>query len=235
MDNTTIIVIGAVLVGVIIGWLLARLMFQNKASSSLQQQQAELGARQAYRRPSFNTLPDDEQIASRYDDLPLEELEALLQRKRKIEAIKLFRQYSGVGLKEAKDVVDGMDENLKSYNRMINPAAIPNMAALEEDPQMRDEVLGYLQQGQKMKAIKLLRQHSGLSLLKTLEIIEALDTTIPSNRAEQLLDDEKWATIRNQLQSGNKIQAIKLYREYTGSDLLSAKHAIDALVEEIEN
>lgn len=41
-------------------------------------------------------------------DSMLAEVVALLRRNRKIEAIKLYREQTGVGLKEAKDVIDKM-------------------------------------------------------------------------------------------------------------------------------
>lgn len=38
----------------------------------------------------------------------LAEVAALLRQNRKIEAIKVYREHTGVGLKEAKDVIDNM-------------------------------------------------------------------------------------------------------------------------------
>ena len=43
---------------------------------------------------------------------------------RKIEAIKLYREATGVGLKEAKDTVDGMEKDLRQRepNKFAKPA-----------------------------------------------------------------------------------------------------------------
>ena len=43
---------------------------------------------------------------------------------RKIEAIKLYRKATGVGLKEAKDAVDGMEKDLRQRepNKFAKPA-----------------------------------------------------------------------------------------------------------------
>ena len=43
---------------------------------------------------------------------------------RKIEAIKLYREATGVGLKEAKDAVDGMEKDLRQRepNKFAKPA-----------------------------------------------------------------------------------------------------------------
>lgn len=40
------------------------------------------------------------------------EVRALLERNRKIEAIKLYREHTGLGLKEAKDAVEAIEQTL---------------------------------------------------------------------------------------------------------------------------
>jgi len=46
--------------------------------------------------------------------------------------------------------------------------------------------------------------------------------------SEKLSDDQA-AQIGSALESGNRIEAIKLYRSFTGSDLKTARDAIEAL------
>jgi hypothetical protein len=41
------------------------------------------------------------------------EIRALLQQRRKIHAIKLLREHTGLGLKEAKDRIDALDRELR--------------------------------------------------------------------------------------------------------------------------
>jgi len=48
------------------------------------------------------------------------------------------------------------------------------------------------------------------------------------------LNDEQWQHIREQLRAGNKIEAIKTYRDLTGTGLAEAKVAIDKLNSELE-
>lgn len=48
------------------------------------------------------------------DDAPEHAIQELILRGQKIQAIKLYREQSGVGLKEAKDAVDQMQVNLKA-------------------------------------------------------------------------------------------------------------------------
>lgn len=44
------------------------------------------------------------------------------------------------------------------------------------------------------------------------------------------ISDEQAGRIGAALEAGRKIEAIKLYREFTGSDLKTAKDAIEALI-----
>ena len=52
------------------------------------------------------------QIGSALMPGQFDELKSLLRRGRKIEAIKNYRQYTGVGLKEAKDAIDSLERQL---------------------------------------------------------------------------------------------------------------------------
>jgi ribosomal protein L7/L12 len=47
------------------------------------------------------------------------------------------------------------------------------------------------------------------------------------------IPEEQWAEIKECLYSGNKIGAIKLYREASGKDLKESKESIDALDKEL--
>lgn len=47
------------------------------------------------------------------------------------------------------------------------------------------------------------------------------------------LSNEQAKRIGAALEAGNKIEAIKLYREFTGSDLRAAKDAVEALIAEL--
>lgn len=47
------------------------------------------------------------------------------------------------------------------------------------------------------------------------------------------ISEEQWKQIKDALRAGNKIEAIKLYREFTSSPLVEAKDAIDKLEAEM--
>ena len=62
--------------------------------------------------PGRTVRPLQENQQTRIDDASLEQVKELIRAKRKIEAIKLFREKTNVGLKEAKDAVDAIEDEM---------------------------------------------------------------------------------------------------------------------------
>jgi ribosomal protein L7/L12 len=95
-------------------------------------------------------------------------LRAALQRGDIIQAIRLLREATGLGLKDAKDVIDqqlhGNPTPLQLALRRT--PVVPSSKALSET------VSTALQSGNKVEAIRLLRQHSGMGLKEAKEMIE---------------------------------------------------------------
>jgi hypothetical protein len=87
-----------------------------------------------------------------------------------------------------------------------------------------------LQRGDKLLAIKLLRASSGLDLKAAKEAVErgGLDTLIPPDVAGPDMVDLPPA-VRQALQHGQKVEAIRLLREATGMGLRDAKQAVETL------
>jgi large subunit ribosomal protein L7/L12 len=97
------------------------------------------------------------------DDTNLDaELRDLLARGRKIEAIKRYRDDTGVGLKEAKDAVEGLERG----------EALPSMKAM--DSAFENEIVSLLEGGKKIEAIKVYREKTGVGLKEAKDFIEAL-------------------------------------------------------------
>jgi ribosomal protein L7/L12 len=114
-----------------------------------------------------------------------------------------------------------------------------------------------LREGRKIEAIKRYRQENGVGLKEAKDAVDRLALGIPvpnrfddfdfngkqpadgdekkdsfggsSNYASSRLDDE----IRDLLRRGNKINAIKRYREVKGVGLKEAKEAVDRMEEEM--
>src|SRR4029078_2113157 len=84
------------------------------------------------------------------DDLE-ERVRSLMDEGQIIEAIKLYRERTGAGLKESKDAVEAMGRGERSPSR-------------REVRDYRDEVASLLEQGQKIEAIKVYRERTGVGL-----------------------------------------------------------------------
>jgi len=96
------------------------------------------------------------------DSLPVEVVDAL-RRGNKIEAIKLVRDATGLGLKEAKDAVERIESE-------ESPAVLPERI---RSSTMSPEIEAALQQGNKIEAIRLLRAQTGVGLKEAKEAVDA--------------------------------------------------------------
>jgi ribosomal protein L7/L12 len=149
-------------------------------------------------------------------------ISALVAGGNKIEAIKRVRGLTGLGLKEAKDYVE-------SWQRS---GAVPELSAGGLPPVAGsvEQVHLLARQGLKIQAIKAYRELTGAGLKDAKDYVEALEagaqppavTPAASSRSDL-------AEVSALLAKGNKIAAIKLYRELTGVGLKEAKDYVDRL------
>ncbi|MFO0594496.1 MAG: ribosomal protein L7/L12 [Myxococcaceae bacterium] len=92
--------------------------------------------------------------------------EQLLRAGRKIEAIKRYRELTGVGLREAKDAVEALE-------RGQSPDALPPKGAVLR--QVTDsEIEAQIRSGHLIDAIKLYREKTGVGLKEAKDAVEAL-------------------------------------------------------------
>jgi large subunit ribosomal protein L7/L12 len=89
-------------------------------------------------------------------------IRSLLEQNEKISAIKLFREQTGAGLKQARDAVDALERG----EPLVVPAA--------PDRGSDQEILSLLEQGQKISAIKLYQERTGLGLKEAKEAVDAM-------------------------------------------------------------
>jgi len=105
--------------------------------------------------------------------LKIGEIQRLIQSGQKIYAIKLFRETFGVGLKEAKDAVDAMEEG-KSID--ISGMQVQTSSVnFQSNAQSLAEIQRLLQGGQKIEAIKLFREMTGAGLKEAKDAVEAIE------------------------------------------------------------
>jgi ribosomal protein L7/L12 len=91
------------------------------------------------------------------------EVKAAIDRGNKIEAIKLLRDATGIGLKEAKDAVE-----------QFEAGGSPVIAQKTAKPAGSEGIASALQQGNKLEAIRLYREQTGVGLKEAKEAIEAM-------------------------------------------------------------
>lgn len=118
------------------------------------------------------------------------EIDALVAGEQKISAIKVLREHSRLSLREAKDQIDAwvptssgtMDPTPVSLARSDSrPAGAPSYAGQPSpsdavahlDPNVRAEIGRLIAAGQKISAIKLLREATGLGLKDSKDAIES--------------------------------------------------------------
>lgn len=97
---------------------------------------------------------------------------ALLARREKIQAIKLYRAQIGVGLKEAKDAVERLEAGM--------PLTLPTPQEQERYVVSDEEIQRLLLSGKKIQAIKLYREQTGVGLKEAKNTIDALERLLRS-------------------------------------------------------
>jgi ribosomal protein L7/L12 len=167
--------------------------------------------------------PDLQAAKPAPDDLA-EQIGDLLAEKRKIEAIKVYREATGAGLKEAKEAV----EELESGGSLATPEKEPESVPFGLEGQVRD----LLAQGDKIEAIKLYRGATGSGLQEAKEALESMEwgeSLAHPQSPVKTAPAELEAQLSALLAQGKKIDAVKLYRQATGLGLKESKDAVDLL------
>ena len=137
---------------------------------------------------------------------------------RKIEAIKQYRELTGSGLKESKQVIDYVMAGGEIGKKK---RAAPNLDAAAG---VRD----LLNEGRRDEAVDLYARFAGVDSYTARDAVDEIE------RELRLEDDSGFSPadeseLRDLLQQGKKIEAIQRYRELTGAGLKEAKDAVEAL------
>lgn len=107
-------------------------------------------------------------------------------------------------------------------------ASIPEPLTWTAD--LEKEVRSLLDQGRKIEAVKAYKDHTGCGLKDAKDAVEALQlsASLPI-RSEP--DGDLDAEVLRLLGQGEKIKAVKFYREQTGGTLYDSKQAVESLAE----
>ncbi|QQS13311.1 MAG: ribosomal protein L7/L12 [Rhodospirillales bacterium] len=151
-------------------------------------------------------------------------LRAKMARGEKIEAIKMVRDITGLGLKEAKDYVDAMP-NVPSLNTMARRVATAPPPPPPGDP--RAEATTLVAEGRLMEAVKLVRERTGMGLKEAKDYVDALRF---APRGPSPLDDPKVrASLAGLISAGREPEAMDWLRQRAGMSIEAAKHHLDTL------
>ncbi len=111
----------------------------------------------------------------------MQEIKFLITRNRKLDAIKLVREATGMGLPEAKNWVDNYNTNISSYIRTVSTDTytptqtnnnIYNVGGAMVSKDTFEQIQVATKQGKKLDAIKILREANNLGLKEAKDCIE---------------------------------------------------------------
>ena len=117
----------------------------------------------------------------------MKEVVRLIKDGNKIEAIKTFREATGVGLKEAKDAVEAIERNRSATISTATTSTMP-YTTTPTTPQAAEmqEVIRLVQSGNKIEAIKKFRALYGVGLKEAKDVIDGMDKTVNYNSGTPL-------------------------------------------------
>jgi ribosomal protein L7/L12 len=166
---------------------------------------------------------------------------AEIRRGNKLEAIKIYRQLTGVSLAEAKSAVEAL---AAGQPVVVSQATLVSGMGGADKATLLEEVDDQIRQGNKIAAIKAYREMTGVGLAEAKAAVEAMAAGQPVSSADAALisasaaagagfasSAEAMDAIKAELRAGKKIEAIKIHRAYFDTGLAEAKTA----VEQIEN
>ena len=139
---------------------------------------------------------------------------------RKIEAIKHYRELSGVGLKEAKEVIEYLVAGGEATKKKRQKPPVDAAAGIRD----------LLNEARRDEAVDLYARFAGVDQYTAQDAVAEIEREM---RLEDRSDESDRLSLmeRSELQQllldGNKIEAVKRYRELTGQGLREAKDAVD--------
>ncbi len=140
----------------------------------------------------------------------------------KIEAIKIYREKTGLGLKESKDAVEYY---LAGGEATKKRRQIP-------DADSAAGVRDLLEEGRRDEAIDLYAKFAGVDQYTAIDAVDQIEREMrlgdEAKDHEGLTASDREA-VQQLVERGNKIEAIKIYREKSGLGLKESKDVIDAM------
>jgi ribosomal protein L7/L12 len=101
----------------------------------------------------------------------VQKIHKLLHDKQMLQAIKVYRDATGLGLAEAKEAVEAMARN--EYSKP--PSGVRRL----DDPVLEGKIRSLLSKGKKIDAVKIYRAEYGTSLKDATEAVEQIQSSMP--------------------------------------------------------
>lgn len=121
------------------------------------------------------------------------------------------------------------DHNVPAGHQQCPSCGAPvDTATLPATVDLEQQVRTLLEQGHKLEAVKQYKEQTGTSLKEAKEAVEAIecgDTLAQPTTPHDDMEGELLAL----LAAGRKIEAVKLYKQRTGVQLIDAKQAVETL------
>ncbi|MBV6451348.1 MAG: 50S ribosomal protein L7/L12 [Anaerolineales bacterium] len=106
----------------------------------------------------------------------VQEIHQLLEERKVIEAIKVYREATGVGLAEAKRAIETMFQN----EIMKPPADVRSY----DNPVLESKIRSLLAKGKKIDAVKIYSEEYGVGLKEAKDAVERIEATMPRDSAQ---------------------------------------------------
>jgi len=109
---------------------------------------------------------------------PLQAVRDEVARGNKIEAIRLYREATGVGLKEAKDAVEAMEDGKTVIGSAATLISTGPLLAFGNSAEAMDAIKAELRAGRKIEAIKIYREYFNVGLAEAKTAVEQTETNL---------------------------------------------------------
>ena len=120
----------------------------------------------------------------------------------------------------------------RNCNYDVHPSIgqCPHCGAPMDKPNtdLEQQVRLLLDQGQKIAAVKLYKDQTGMGLAEAKQAVESMQAGAGSPSTSDIGDDLE-AELLRLLGRGDKLEAVKLYKDQKGVSLLEAKQAVESL------
>ncbi len=120
---------------------------------------------------------------------PLQAVREQIERGNKVEAIRLYREATGVGLKEAKDAVDAMQDG-KDFDAAATLVSAGPLSSFGSSAEAMDSIKADLRGGRKIEAIKTYREYFKVGLGDAKDAVDQIEANLQFEAAAKRDDAE---------------------------------------------